>query len=129
MKELIFIVSLVGGIIALLIFAYFYNTTDNINLARSIAFATLGVNSLVYVFSVRTLTQPFWVRNPLANKWLNLSIVAGFTFQFLPFVLPSLGKFLGVIPITLTHWLVVFLAAVVMFIIIEVTKSLFKFQK
>ena len=111
---------------ALIIFYYFYKTTDNLILARSIAFATLGVNSLIYVFSIRTLTKPFWVENPLKNKWLNISVIAGVILQVLPFLTDGMRRFFSVTKLSVTNWLVVFSLSFIMFIIIEVTKAIFR---
>ena len=126
MKVLIFIVSLSGGVVALVLFSYYFQKTSDITLARSIAFATLGVNSLVYVFSVRTLTEPFWDENPLANKWLNAAVIAGLVFLVLPFTTHGLRKFFGLKPLSLGEWISVFVASAIMFIIIEVSKVLFR---
>lgn len=126
MRKLILIVSLSGGIVALMLFIYFYKKTGDIVLSRSIAFATLGVNSLIYVFSIRTLQQPFWKENPFDNKWLNLAFLAGLFFQIIPFMSSRLQQFFKVKTLTLTHWLIVFTASAIMFIIIEVTKWVFR---
>jgi Ca2+-transporting ATPase len=126
MKLLILIVSATGGIIALFLFLVFLKVTGNLILARSIAFATLGVNSLVYVFSIKGLTRPFWQDNLLANKWLNIAVVGGLFLQVLPFVFPFLGRFLQVTYLQPAHWLLVFLASAIMFIIIEVAKVFFR---
>lgn len=126
MRKLIMTVSLTGGIIALGLFTYYYRTTDDLVLARSIAFAALGINSLVYVFSIRTLKDPFWVENPFDNIWLNISVVAGFALQFLPFSTQGLRDFFGVTSLTVGQWGIVFASSLLMFIIIEVNKVLLK---
>jgi len=123
MKIFILIISTSGGILALLIFAYYLGTTGNIEVARSVAFATLGINSLVYVFSIRTLKEPFWRENPFKNKWLNLAIVAGLVFQVGPFLFGQTRAFLGLTILEPVHWLVVFLVSGLMFIIIELAKT------
>ena len=92
-------------------------------MARSVAFITIGVNSLVYVFSIRTLTDPFWHENPFDNKWLNIAVLGGLILQFLPFAIPSLSQFFelefpGFVALGL-----IFGTAILMFIIIEVTKA------
>lgn len=122
MRWLILVISIYGGIVALGLFVYFYITTGNLALARSVAFATLGVNSLVYVFSVRTLRQPFWIENPLDNKWLNIAVFVGLFFQILPFVFPPARVFLGLEVLSIGQWAIVFSAAGVMFILIEISK-------
>lgn len=126
MRELIIIVSLAGGVIALLLFLYYLRGTGDLQLARSIAFATLGVNSLVYVFSIRTLKEPFWRENPFDNKWLNLAVLVGMFFQILPFTTPGLRNFFDIKPLGIYDWLTVFAASFIMFIIIEVTKAFVK---
>ena len=74
-KKLIALVSILGGIGCFLIFAYVLNHTNDIHLARSVAFVTCGINSLVYVFSIRTLGTPMREENPFNNKWLLISVV------------------------------------------------------
>jgi Ca2+-transporting ATPase len=126
MRKLILIISLSGGIIALSVFIYFYTTTGNLSLSQSVAFATLGVNSLIYVFSVRTLTQPFWKENPFDNKWLNVAVIVGMVFQVSPFMFEKSRHFLELKSLSLFHWVVIFTASIIMFIIIEVSKKIFR---
>lgn len=125
-RNLVLIVSVSGGLIALALFVYFYKTTGDLIFSRSIAFATLGVNSLVYVFSVRTLRQPFWAENPLENRWLNIAVVGGLALQLTPFMFEKARGFFGVVGLSALHWLYVFTAALVMFILIEAAKVVFR---
>ncbi len=122
MKRLILIISLAGGITALGLFIFFYQLSGDLLLSRSIAFATLGVNSLVYVFSIRTLTEPFWKESFFANKWLNFAVLAGLFLQISPFVFEPTREFLGIVVLKPTHWITVFSASILMFIIIEGAK-------
>jgi len=122
MKKLIAIISLAGGLLGLGLFIYFLKTTQNENLARSVAFATLGVNSLVYVFSVRTLKEPFWNTNILENKWLNVAVAGGIFLQVCPFLFRGTREFLGLESLYFVHWLVIFSTAIFMFIVIEFLK-------
>ena len=126
MKWLIFMISLAGGIMALVIFVSNYLRFGDIELARSVAFATLGVNSLIYVFSVRTLTLPFWKEGFFDNKWLLVAVFGGGVLQLAPFVIPQLGAFFEIVPIGLDLWAEVFLASAVMFILVEISKLIFR---
>lgn len=126
MKALIVIVSVTGGLLALLLFISFYKITADAVLARSIAFATLGINSLVYVFSVRTLTKPFWEEKILANKWLVLAVGAGLVLQLAPFGSGAMRDFFGLVPLKFGYWMIVFTTSITMFIIIEVAKVVFR---
>lgn len=122
MKHLILIISLAGGITALGLFVFFYQLSGDLPLSRSIAFATLGVNSLVYVFSIRTLTEPSWKESFFANNWLNLAVLAGLFLQISPFVFEPTREFLGIVVLEPAHWIAVFSASILMFIIIEGAK-------
>jgi Ca2+-transporting ATPase len=126
MKFLIGTISAVGGLVALSLFFFTLRTSGDVVLARSVAFLSLGVNSLFFVYSVRTLTAPFWERKLFENKWLNLAVIAGFSLQFLPFIYLPLGRFLGVTKVSIAMVGVVFVSSVSMFFMIEVMKSIFR---
>jgi Ca2+-transporting ATPase len=125
MYELIGIVSVIGGIFAFLLYFYVYKTTGDITLARSVTFATVGINSLVYVFSIKTLREPFWEENMFANRWLIGAVFAGLFFQLLPFVSSLVGDFIDIVSIG-WYWVLVLLSSVLMFVSIEVSKWFFK---
>ena len=128
MKKFIVILSLWGGMTGFLLFAYFFIKSGDIRLAQSVAFATLGVNSLIYVFSVRTLNKPFWSGNPFENTWLNRAVLAGIFLQVLPFQFEATREFLGLSRLSVNMWLVILSASIVMFIIIEILKVVFRKQ-
>jgi P-type Ca2+ transporter type 2C len=128
MKMFILMVSVIGGFLALGVFIYFYKTTGSLVIAQSVTFATLGVNSLFFVFSVRTLKDPFWVRNPFDNKWLNLAVFGGLLLQIVPFFVPAMRNFLGLTTLSPGQWMVVLGTALVVFVSIEVAKLLFRLK-
>ncbi|MBT6401246.1 HAD-IC family P-type ATPase [candidate division WWE3 bacterium] len=125
MSWLIAIVSLSGWVFALGSFIYVLRTTGDLTMARSVAFATIGVNSLIYVFSVRTLTDPFWNADPLENKWLLLAVGVGLVFQVFPFATEATRAFFKITSIGY-YWVMVFGAAFLMFFVIEVFKWVFR---
>lgn len=125
MIELIVLVSVIGWVFAFAAYMYFYKTTGDITMARSITFATIGVNSLVYVFSIRTLTEPFWKAKIFENKWLILAVVVGFGFQFLPFATEATRNFFDIKPLGI-YWAWAFVASIVMFFSIEGAKWVFR---
>ncbi len=126
MKTLVGIISLVGGVAALGLFLYYLNAYKDLSLARSVAFISLGINSLIFVFSVRTLTLPFWKENPLKNKWLNVAVFAGIGLQFLPFVIPTLGRFLDLSFPGVEAIAIVFVVSITTFCVIEIIKGVFR---
>ena len=129
MKVLIGLVSVCSAMVALSFFIYILSSTGDLILARSVAFLTLGMNSLFYVFSVRTLMTPFWRNNVFENKWLIVAAFAGFGLQMTPFSTPATREFFGITKLEPNYLLIAFVLPVVMFIMIEVSKTVFRFRK
>lgn len=125
MIVLIGLVSLTGGIIAFLAFIFVYQTTGDVIIARSTTFLVLGLNSLAYVFSVRTLMTPFWKNNIFENKWLTLAVIAGVGLQIIPFASASLRHFFGLVGLSPLYWLVAAGLSIIMFISIEAFKGIY----
>lgn len=125
MTELIALVSIIGWVFAFAAYYYFYKTTGDIVLARSVTFATIGVNSLVYVFSVRTLTEPFWKEGLFENKWLILAVMVGLVFQIVPFMTEGTRSFFELEPLGM-YWGIAFGASILMFFSIEGAKWVFR---
>lgn len=124
MIALISTVSLTAGLLALAAFTVVYKTSGDLVLARSMAFLTLGLNSLAYVFSVRSLMVPFWRGQMFANKWLGGAVLAGFCLQSVPFLTESTRQFFGLTYLGPTYWLVAMGLSGVMFGVVEVFKWL-----
>ncbi|KKU30696.1 MAG: Cation-transporting ATPase A, P type (ATPase, E1-E2 type) [candidate division WWE3 bacterium GW2011_GWA1_46_21] len=121
MRWMIFMVSLIGGMAGFLLFVYVYKTTGNAELARSATFAVLGINTLFYVFSIRTLTEPVWKSNVFANKWLIFAVFVGFVLQMSPFVFESLQTLFGIEPLGGLWYYVIGISGM-MFVLVELGK-------
>ena len=126
MTALIGFVSLIAGSIALASFVFIYKTTGDITLARSMAFVTLGLNSLTYVFSVRTLMTPFWKNHLFENRWLVVSVIAGLALQILPFSTSAFRQFFGLKSLSPDYWLSAIGLSVFMFLTIEIFKFVYQ---
>ncbi len=122
MIVLIFIVSSFAGIVALLTFFVTYKITSNLEFARSMAFITLGLNSLSYVFSVRSLKVPFWSNHLFENKALILAVAGGFLLQLVPFINRSTREFFGVVDLKIFHFLIAISLSIAVFFVVEIFK-------
>jgi len=127
MISLIVFVSLMAGLVTLTSFIVVYKTFGDLALAQSMAFLTLGLNSLAYVFSVRSLLTPFWKNHVFENKWLIVAVLAGFGLQTVPFATSTLRQFFGVVYLSQLYWIVAIASSVLLFFIVEVFK--FFYQK
>ena len=127
MFKLMAIVSGASWAFALALFLISYNLSGDLGFARSVAFATVGLNSLAYVFSVRMLTDPFWKDGIFDNKWLVVAVAAGVLLQTVPFLTPGLRTFFRVEPIGV-YWAYAVVASLSMFFVTEAGKAVFTYK-
>ena len=122
MISLIGMVSIMAGVITLLSFLIVYKITNDLIMARSMAFLTLGLDSLVYVFSVKSFIAPFWKNNIFENKWLIIAVLSGLVLQILPFLIPTLRQFFGLSNLPILYWLISIASSILIFFTIELFK-------
>jgi len=125
MKFLIFSISITAGLAALAFFWYFRNKTGNLELARTIAFASIATVDLIYVFSFKNLKSSlFKTKRFFDNKLLILGVIYGFALIFAAIYLPSLNWILGTKPLLAWHWLAIFGLGFGLTLLIEIVKAL-----
>ncbi|MFW0862493.1 MAG: cation-translocating P-type ATPase [Candidatus Komeilibacteria bacterium] len=122
---LIATISLVTAISSLIIFHLYYTHTGDLSLARSLVFATLGVDSLLYVFSCRSLRHSILHKGFFANKFLILAVVGGFMVQLLALYIPFFQRILRTTALNMMEWGIVLGASLVVILLIELIKYIF----
>ncbi|MBU0976375.1 MAG: HAD-IC family P-type ATPase [Patescibacteria group bacterium] len=122
-KFLIFSVSLLVGVAGLLIFRITYINTNDLDLARTLAFSTLGVVSLIYIFAFKDLKLSlFRTRNLFRNKYLNLAVIYGFILILLAVYTSPLNSILGTKPLELKYWGFILGTGIIATLIVETIK-------
>lgn len=123
---LIAVISISAAVITGVVFALSYFVWDmGIELSRTIAFATQGFNSLVYVFSSRTLDRPIWEDNLFKNPLLILGVLVGLVLQVAVFYLPPMQMVFETVPLSYANWLLILFGGFVLIAVIETTKYIF----
>lgn len=123
--KLIGIVSVAAAIVGFLLFLYVLHQTDDLVLARSVAFAVFGLTTVFYVYSVKTLKNPLWSENPLNNLWLLAAWIIDLWLVIAPYTIKSLGDFLHVVAIGQRRRWAIGTALSIVFII-EIVKAYFR---
>lgn len=121
-KLLVVLISAVTGIATLLAFLWFWRYFGDAESARSVVFVMLGVDSLIYVFSARSLRRPIWKTPLLSNPWLLLAVIGGFFLQLGALYLPFLRMVLETRELAPVEWIVVLVEVVLVIGIIELVK-------
>ncbi len=121
-KILILSISMVSSVTCLLIFYYYY-LLDNIVLGRTIVFTILAIQSLIYIFSYRSLHHSIFKSGKItANKPLIYSVISGIALVVIALYIPGLNDAIGVIPLDFIGWCIVLWIAFFMIFIVEVVK-------
>ena len=90
--------------------------------AQTMAFATIALAELVFVYSIRSQSQPAW-RGP-RNHLLALSVAASGAFVILGIYLPFARELLGTEPLGITELGIVLALALTPSVLVEVTKAI-----
>ncbi len=125
MKTLVVAISIISGVIALIVFEYINRTTGDFQKASSIVFSILSIDSLVYVFSLRSLRYSVLQKKTFSNMYLIVALVLAFGFQLIAIYLPFLQGILETEALGLLDWAVVIGAGLFTMLIIEIIKYLF----
>jgi P-type Ca2+ transporter type 2C len=129
MKALIFgagigkdIVMLVMGLVILFL-------TQDIGLTRTIVFGALGMDSLAFLLSVRTIRLPIWRSRPTQNPVLLAALALSMGLLILALTLPALRPILHTVALPAWGWGVIFGVGVVNIVIVESMKALFRHRR
>lgn len=96
---------------------------------RTIIFAMLGIDSLLYVFSCRSLKKPIWQDNLFKNPWLLIAVAGGFALQLVALYLPFAQDFLETQALNWWEWGWILTASAIVIVIIESIKWAFLHKK
>lgn len=124
------IVSLVSGLVSLGFFWYFGLHLGNLILGQTMVFMSLAFSSVVYIFSCRTLRKPFWkYENFWSNKWLFVVVGGSLFLAIIITYFPPTQKILGLVPLNFFQWILLSVKAILLVLIIEISKLIFKPQQ
>ncbi|MDD3190641.1 MAG: HAD-IC family P-type ATPase [Candidatus Pacebacteria bacterium] len=125
MKVLVVAISLISGISALVIFYFVYNLTGDFQRASTIAFSVLSIDSLIYVFNIRSLRVSIFSRSLFSNPYLILAVVVAFLFQCAAIYHPFLQNILETKSLGALDWEIVIASSVFTAAIAEFIKIIY----
>lgn len=129
MKVLIFIIAGVTDLILLFIFFLLIRVwPQDLTYVRSIVFMSLGMDSLFYVFSCKSLGRSLLKIKIFDNIYLVYAVIFGIVLQVLPLYIPFLQKALSVTHLGWKEWALVAALVVFKMGLIELIKYIFSRQ-
>lgn len=112
--------GLMMGALTLVAFYIGYNKFG-LDVARTMAFVTLGLLELIHVYSVRS-EESIFKSNIFSNKYLIGAFALGFIMQVLVVIIPSFAKVFELAPLTFNQWTYIFIISILSVVIMEIQK-------
>jgi len=105
MKTIIFVIGFATDFLLLALFFFLLNFSTYTQMhIQTFIFVGLGIDSLFYVFSCRSLRQNIWNYNPFSNRFLNLSVAVGFFFLLTAVYFPPFSTLLKTTSLSIFDW-------------------------
>ena len=99
--------SLIGGSAITAFMLMLYLTSGNIEMARTVAFATLIMAELIYAFESRSEYGDIWESGLFANKYLFFAVLSSFILLLLAIYNPFLSSILKTEALGISEWMIV----------------------
>lgn len=131
-REMTTIIFTIGIVTDLLLFGLYFwllQTIQDIGVIRSIMFAAVGIDSLIYIFAVKSFRQTIFRMNPFSNLWLVGGVAIGFGLMLLALIHPFFQTIFEVSPLGLSDWLLLLMIGILKLVAIETVKEWFIFKR
>lgn len=128
-RQMIAITMAAGIISSLFVFGVYYylhGKNYGVDYIRTIIFACVGFDSLLYIFSLRSLETPIWKMNPLANRHLLAAVFASVLLLAAAIYLPLFQKLLSTVALDFNAWPLVISVGIMNIMLIEIIKFIFR---
>ena len=122
MKSIILIIALVGDALHIGLWIWLTSQNYSIEHIRTMIFASLSLDSLLYIFSCKSLRLNLWHIDLFSNKFLVGSSLFGIFTLFLSIYTPFLQTLLKTIPLRADEWIIIIGLALLDIALIEFIK-------
>ena len=107
------------------LFIFFLETTKNLALTRTTMFVGLGIDSLLFVYAIRSMRYMVWQINPFSNWYLTGAVLFGWILLVGAVYIPILQTLLRTVPLQWHEWWILILFGFLNVFLIELVKAVF----
>jgi Ca2+-transporting ATPase len=129
MVTLVFIIGVITDAALLLLYMWYLQTTGDVLRARTILFAAVGIDSLLYVFAIKSFRRSLFRINPFSNPWLVAGVAGAFGLMAIAIFVPFFQRLFEIGTLTLSDGVVLLIIGVMKLVAIETTKELFNYRR
>ena len=128
MIKLIALIAVITNSVLFGIFLWLLHLGMEVSHVQTFLFAAVGMDTLFYVFAMKSLRRSLFRVNPFSNMWLTLSVLFGFFLMWLAVHVPFLQSLFETSALSLSEWGFIFMMGIMKLILIELGKE-FLFYK
>ena len=125
MISIIFIIGIVTDLILFVMYVWLLGEYESVESVRSIMFAAVGIDSLLYIFAVKSFRKTIFRINPFSNLWLIAGVLVGFALMLLALIHPFFQTIFEVTPLKPSDWGLLLMIGVLKLVAIEIAKEWF----
>jgi calcium-translocating P-type ATPase len=122
MKMIILSAGILTDVVLFGVFYYFLEEKVEISQIRTFIYMVVGLSSLGYAFSVRTLRGSIFSSSPFKNRFFIMAMVTGLILQFVPIMIPVVRDLFQLTPLNALEWSLVVFLVLLNLVIIECIK-------
>ena len=113
----------ITGLAAFLSFFFLWKLTGDLHKTRTIVFALMCIDSLIFAFSVRSFKRTIFRKDIFSNRYLVGGVAISLILLIGAVYFPPLQKLLATQFLSITEWLIIFGVSLVEIILIELFKK------
>jgi len=125
MKVIVFAVGIITDLILLGLFLFLWLKGADHVYIRTMIFTALGLDSLFYIFSCKSLRKGILKTNLFSNKILILGLIFGLMALSAGLYIPALNIVLGTMPLGINDWIIIAGLGLLEIVLIETVKIYF----
>jgi len=127
MRTIIFVISVITDVLLLALFYWLLGSDLSYSPRhiQTIIFVGLGLDSLLYVFSCKSLRKNIWQYNPFSNLYLVASVLISFALLLAVIYIPVLQRLFETEPLGLFEWMILGALGILNVVFIEFGKWIF----
>jgi len=123
LKKWTIIIFFITGLAAFLTFFIFWKLTGDIGKTRTVVFALISFDSLVFAFSIRSFKKSIFRKDIFSNRFLLGGTIISMILLIAAIYLPSLQRILSTQALGINSWLIILGVTLVETIFIELSKK------
>ncbi|MDP3769661.1 MAG: HAD-IC family P-type ATPase [bacterium] len=113
----------ITGLAAFLLFFILWKVTGDLHKTRTIVFALMCVDSLVFAFSIRSFKRTIFRKDIFSNRYLVGAVIISMLLLLLSVYTSPLQKLLGTQPLGIIEWIIIFGVTLVEIVLVEFSKK------